>query len=50
MGWRFDADREWDFPGLPFVEKRAISIFQLRFNSEANYEVAAWSHQLVNEA
>ena len=24
-----DADREWDFPSLPFVEKRAISIFQL---------------------
>jgi hypothetical protein len=28
-GMALDADREWDFPSLPFVEKRAISIFQL---------------------
>lgn len=35
MGWgdacngmALDADRERDFPSLPFVEKRAISIFQ----------------------
>jgi hypothetical protein len=27
-GMALDADREWDFPRLPFVEKRAISIFQ----------------------
>jgi hypothetical protein len=30
-GMALDADREWDFPSLPFVEKRAISMFQLRF-------------------
>jgi hypothetical protein len=30
-GMALDADREWAFPSLPFVEKRAISIFQLRF-------------------
>jgi len=28
-GMALDADRKWDFPSLPFVEKRAISIFQL---------------------
>jgi hypothetical protein len=30
-----DADRKWDFPSLPFVEKRAISIFQLCSAGEA---------------
>jgi hypothetical protein len=28
-GMALDADRKWDFPSLPVVEKRAISIFQL---------------------
>jgi hypothetical protein len=28
-GMALDADREWDFPSLSFVEKRTISIFQL---------------------
>jgi hypothetical protein len=28
-GMALDADGEWDFPRLPFVEKRAISILQL---------------------
>ena len=28
-GMTLDADGKWDFPSLPFIEKRAISIFQL---------------------